>query len=376
MEGDSGSMGGAWSPPETQYARSGDFSIAFQALGDAPIDLVFIPGFVSNLELTWDWPPLAAFYRAFTAFARVILFDKRGTGLSDRVRLMPTTEERMDDLRAVMDASGSERAAVVGVSEGAPLAISFTAAHPERIAALILYAPLPKATRSDDYPWAQPAEWWEDTARQFEQSWGSPEYMHADVAWRAPSESGNEAFVRWWGIYRRLGASPGAAADLTRMNARIDVRDLLPQIRVPTLVLARDRDRVISADHARYVADRIPGATYLELGGEDHLPFVGDATSLLTAIARMLGIDGDLSIDVRAVPLLPGEFPDPRAAAVLSARERDVLQWVARGKTNAEIATALYVSESTIRKHLQNSYRKLGVSSRTAAVALLSARNT
>jgi len=376
MEGDSGLMGGAWSPPETQYARSGDFSIAFQALGDAPIDLVFIPGFVSNVELTWDWPPLAAFYRAFTAFARVILFDKRGTGLSDRVRLMPTTEERMDDLRAVMDASGSERAAVVGVSEGAPLAISFTAAHPERIAALILYAPLPKATRTDDYPWAQPAEWWEDTARQFEQSWGSPEYMHADVAWRAPSESGNEAFVRWWGIYRRLGASPGAAADLTRMNARIDVRDLLPQIRVPTLVLARDRDRVISADHARYVAERIPGATYLELRGEDHLPFVGDATSLLTAIARMLGIDADLSIDVRAVPVLPGEFADPRAAAVLSARERDVLQWVARGKTNAEIATALYVSESTIRKHLQNSYRKLGVSSRTAAVAVLSARNT
>jgi pimeloyl-ACP methyl ester carboxylesterase/DNA-binding CsgD family transcriptional regulator len=306
----------------------------------------------------------------------VILFDKRGTGLSDRVRLMPTTEERMDDLRAVMDASGCERAAVVGVSEGAPLAISFAAAYPERVTALILYAPLPKATRTDDYPWAQPAEWWEDTATHFEQSWGSPEYMHADVAWRAPSESGNEAFVHWWGIYRRLGASPGAAADLTRMNARIDVRDLLPQIRVPTLVLARDRDRVISADHARYVADRIPGATYLELPGEDHLPFVGDATSLLTAMARMLGVDGDLSIDVPAVHPLLGEFSDRGAAAVLSARERDVLQWVTRGKTNAEIATALYISESTVRKHLQNSYKKLGVSSRTAAIALLSTRNT
>jgi DNA-binding CsgD family transcriptional regulator len=200
--------------------------------------------------------------------------------------------------------------------------------------------------------------------------------MHADVAWRAPSESGNEAFVRWWGIYRRLGASPGAAADLTRMNARIDVRDLLPQIRVPTLVLARDRDRVISAGHARYVAERIPGATYVELPGEDHLPFAGDATSLLTAIARMLGVDGDVSVDVPAMPLLPGEFSDRGAAAVLSARERDVLQWVARGKTNAEIATALYISESTVRKHLQNSYRKLGVSSRTAAIALLSTRNT
>jgi len=133
---------------------------------------------------------------------------------------------------------------------------------------------------------------------------------------------------------------------------------------------------VISPGHARYVAERIPGATYVELPGEDHLPFAGDATSILTAIARMLGIDGDVSVDVPAMPLLPGEFSDRGAAAVLSARERDVLQWVARGKTNAEIATALYVSESTVRKHLQNSYRKLGVSSRTAAIALLSTRKT
>jgi DNA-binding CsgD family transcriptional regulator len=200
--------------------------------------------------------------------------------------------------------------------------------------------------------------------------------MHADVAWRAPSESDNEAFVRWWGIYRRLGASPGAAADLTRMNARIDVRHLLPQIRVPTLVLARDRDRVISAGHARYVAERIPGATYRELRGEDHLPFVGDATSLLTAIAGMLGVDADhLAIDMSALPPLRGEFTDRGAAQVLSTREREVLHWVARGKTNAEIAVALYISESTVRKHLQNSYGKLGVSSRTAALALLRGTN-
>ena len=262
---------------------------------------MFVPGFVSNLELTWDWPPLGAFYRAFTSFARVTLFDKRGTGLSDRVRLMPTTDERMDDLRAVMDASACERAAVVGISEGAPLAISFAAAYPERVSALILYGPLPKATRTDDYPWAQPAEWWEEVALHFERAWGSPEYLEADVAWRAPSERDNEAFVRWWGIYRRLGASPGAAADLTRMNAQIDVRELLPQITVPTLVMARERDQVISVDHARYVADRIPGARYLELPGEDHLPFVGDADAVVNAIARMLGVHDVLSIDVAPV---------------------------------------------------------------------------
>jgi pimeloyl-ACP methyl ester carboxylesterase/DNA-binding CsgD family transcriptional regulator len=359
-------------PPETQYARSGDFSIAFQVLGDGPIDLVFVPGFVSNLELTWDWPPLGAFYRAFTAFARVILFDKRGTGLSDRVRLMPTTEQRMDDLRAVMDASGCERAVVVGISEGAPLAISFTTAHPERVRALILYGPLPKATRTDDYPWAESAEWWEEVAVRFEQAWGSPEYLEADVAWRAPSERDNAAFVRWWGIYRRLGASPGAAADLARMNAQIDVRDLLPQVAVPTLILAREHDRVISVDHARYVADRIPGATYIEFPGEDHLPFAGDATALLRAIGAMLGVDRELSIDVPDAPSSSGEWPVGDAAAALSAREREVLRWVARGKSNDEIATALYISEATVRKHLQNAYKKLDVTSRTAAVALLS----
>lgn len=346
-------------------------SIAFQVFGDGPIDLVFIPGFVSNLELTWDWPPLGAFYRAFTSFARVILFDKRGTGLSDRVRLMPTTEERMDDLRAVMDACDCERAVVVGVSEGAPLAISFAVAHPERVPTLILYAPLPKATRTDDYPWAQTAEWWESVATYFEQAWGSPEYLSADVAWRAPSERDNEAFVRWWGIYRRLGASPGAAADLTRMNARIDVRDLLSGIAVPTLVLVREGDRVISVDHARYVADRVPGATYVELSGEDHLPFVGNATAVLTAIARKVGIERELSIPPHRVHAAPGEWLDGGVADLLSAREREVLRWVARGKPNAEIATALYISESTVRKHLQHAYRKLGVASRTAAVALL-----
>jgi pimeloyl-ACP methyl ester carboxylesterase/DNA-binding CsgD family transcriptional regulator len=356
----------------TQYARSGDFSIAFQVLGAGPIDLVFIPGFVSNLELTWDWPPLAAFYRAFTPFARVILFDKRGTGLSDRVRLMPSTEERMDDLRAVMDATECTRAAVVGVSEGAPLAVSFTAAHPERVTALILYAPLPKATKAPDYPWASPADWWEGAALYFEQAWGSPQYLRSDVAWRAPSELGNDAFVRWWGAYRRLGASPGAAADLTRMNARIDVRELLPLISVPTLVMARDRDRVISVDHARYVADRIPSATYLELSGEDHLPFVGDAAPLVNAIGQMIGIREDLSIDFADLQPPPGEPAEDDVARLLSIREREVLWWVARGTPNAEIGTALYISESTVRKHLQNAYKKLDVTSRTAAVALLS----
>jgi pimeloyl-ACP methyl ester carboxylesterase/DNA-binding CsgD family transcriptional regulator len=287
---------------------------------------------------------------------------------------MPTTEERMDDLRAVMDASGCQRAAVVGVSEGAPLAISFAVAHPERLSALILYAPLPKATQTHDYPWARTADWWENVAAFFEKAWGSPEYLRSDVGWRAPSERDNEAFVRWWGAYRRLGASPGAAADLTRMNARIDVRDLLPQVGVPTLVMTREHDQVISVDHSRYVADHIAGAKYLELPGGDHLPFVGDAQAVVTAIAHMLGFDGGATIDESAAHSLPGEWQERDLAALLSAREDEVLRWVGRGKGNAEIATALYISESTVRKHLQNAYRKLGVSSRTGAVAVLNGK--
>ena len=357
---------GSWAPPETRYARSGSFSIAYQVLGEGPLDIVFVPNFVSNLELTWDWAPLAGFYRAFASFARVILFDKRGTGLSDRVRLMPTTEERKDDLHAVMDAAGWNRAVIVGLSEGAALAVSFVAAHPERATHLVLYGPLPKATRTDDYPWAQPEEWWDDVAAHFEQTWGSPEYMNNEVAWRAPSEVGNDAFIRWWGVYRRLGASPGAAADLARMNARIDVREQLTQIDVPTLVLARTGDRVVGVEHARYVADHVRGASYVELAGDDHLPFVGDSASIVTAIAHHVGVDGDISVEI-------GVESEQQApwANVLSTREREVLQWVARGKRNAEIATALYISESTVRKHLQNAYEKLGVTSRTAAVALL-----
>ncbi len=357
-------------PPAARYARSDGLNIAFQVIGEGPRDLVFVPGFVSNLELTWDWPPSAAFFRAFAAFSRLILFDKRGTGLSDRVKGMPTMEDRIDDLRVVMDAAECARGTVVGVSEGAPLAITFAARYPERVSELVLYAPLAKAARSDDYPWAKTAEWWERVAERFADSWGSPEYMEADVQWRAPSEVGNPAFLRWWSSYRRLGASPGAAAELALMNSRIDVRALLPEIKVPTLIVARSGDRVVASDHARYVAERIPGASHVELPGDDHLPFVGDATSIVRAIAEFLGWSGSISVEACPASGAPSRLRSPSAVR-LTDRELDVMEWVARGKTNSEIATALYVTESTVRKHLQNAYKKLGVASRTAAVAHL-----
>jgi pimeloyl-ACP methyl ester carboxylesterase/DNA-binding CsgD family transcriptional regulator len=367
----SSTLGWRGGRPETRYARAGGVSVAYQVLGEGPIDLVFIPSFVSNLELAWDWPPLAGFHTAFTSFARLVLFDKRGTGLSDRVKQLPTTEERMEDLRAVMDTVGIARAAIVGVSEGAPLAICFAAAFPKRVSHLIVYGPLPKATRSDDYPWAQSEDWWNGVIQRFERSWGDPEYMEADVAWRAPSELHNAEFVRWWGQYRRLGASPTAAADLARMNARIDVRSLLPQITCPTTVIVRRHDRVVSAEHGRYVARHTPGARYVELPGDDHLPFVGDSSAVVSAIADAVGVRGPVTVDAAAVAPAHHDDFDSHAMAILSAREREVLRWVARGKTNGEIATALYVSEATVRKRLQNAYRKLAVPNRTAALARL-----
>jgi pimeloyl-ACP methyl ester carboxylesterase/DNA-binding CsgD family transcriptional regulator len=354
---------------ETSYVRSDGLSIAYQVLGDGPPDIVFIPSFVSNLELAWEWPPLEAFYKALAAFSRLILFDKRGTGLSDRVKHIPDTVERMRDLGAVMDAVGAEQAAVVGLSEGAPLAVAYAVAHPERVSHLILYGPLVCATRKADYPWGEPAAWWEETIARYEHVWGNPEYMRADVAWRAPSEEENDDFVRWWAQYRRLGASPGAAADMARMNSRIDVRHLLPRIEAPTTVIVRAGDRVIVAGHGRYVAGHIPGAEYVELPGEDHLPFTGDSSAVVAEIAKAVGVSPRLPAPAPHVRVEPA-FPDA-AADLLSPRELEVMRWVARGKTNRQIAIALYVTEATVRKHLEHVYEKLGVPSRTAALARL-----
>ena len=361
--------------PETQYARSGRINIAYQVLGEGPPDLIFVPGFVTNLELGWDWPPLAAFHRALATFSRLVIFDKRGTGLSDRVKKMPTITQRMDDLRAVMEAVGSKRAVIAGVSEGAPMAVAFAAEYPEKTASLILYAPIAKATRSDDYPWAQTASWWDEVGERFERIWGSPEYMHADAEWRAPSASGDPAFERWWAAYRRMGASPGAAAELVRMNATIDIRSLLPRISAPTLVLARKHDRVIGVEHARYVTAHIPGAKYLELEGEDHLPFVGDAMAVIQAIASVVGASADdIDLAQLAAEHAQDEDFDEDLLTQLTPREQEVLSWIARGKATKEIATAMYVSESTVRKHLEHIFEKLEVTSRTAAIARLTGR--
>jgi pimeloyl-ACP methyl ester carboxylesterase len=271
--------------PETHYARSGDVSIAYQVVGEGPFDVVFVPGSVSNVEYGWEEPSLARFYGRLASFSRLILFDKRGTGLSDRVKDVPMLETRMDDVRAVMDAAGSERAAIMGISEGGPMAALFAATYPERTFAAILYGSPARYAWAPDYPWGRTLEEYRRHLEDMERRWGTPEYSDEMLQWLAPSVADDDGFKRWFRTYARLSASPGAARDLGRMNMEIDVRQVLPAIRVPTLVLNRAEDR---ADQARHLAAQIPGARYVELPGRDHAPWVGDADALVDAVREFV----------------------------------------------------------------------------------------
>ncbi|HYJ86360.1 MAG TPA: alpha/beta fold hydrolase [Pyrinomonadaceae bacterium] len=273
-------------PPETMYARSGDVNIAYQVIGDAPLDLVFVMGWVSHLEYFWREPSFARFLLRLASFARLILFDKRGTGLSDRVPIneLPTLEQRMDDVRAVMDAVGSERAALCGVSEGGPMCSLFAATYPEKTLALVMIGTYAKRIRDDDYPWAPTPEHRQEFFEEIRDHWGGPVGLEE----RAPTVAGDPQFRQWWATYLRMGASPGAALALTQMNAEIDVRPVLPSIRVPTLVIHRKDDQCLKVDEGRYVAERIPGARYVELPGSDHLPFVGDQDGILDEVEEFL----------------------------------------------------------------------------------------
>ena len=272
--------------PTTRYARSGDYSIAYQVVGDGPLDLVYVPGFVSHVEHAWEDPDLARFLNRLASFSRLILFDKRGTGLSDRVPVqkLPTLEERMDDVRAVMDAAGSEQAALFGVSEGGPMSMLFATTHPERVSSLVLYGTYAKRVRAPDYPWAPTLEEHQKNLDSVQRDWGGPSQAEA---W-APSVANDDRFKRWWGQYLRLGASPAAARAVLEMTLEIDVRDILPVIRVPTLILHRTGDRRIDVGGSRYMAERIPDARYVELSGIDHLAWVGDSDTIVDEVQEFL----------------------------------------------------------------------------------------
>jgi len=253
--------------PKTRYAKSGDVHIAYQVFGEGPVDLVFVPGFISHIENYWDEPSFARWLRRLGSFSRVIMFDKRGTGLSDQVSELPGMDQRMDDIRVVMDAVGIERAGIFGLSEGGSLSTLFAASHPDRAQSLIVCGSFAQFSS-----WIPTQEALEDFLQYIDNNWGSGESM----LMFAPSKEGDLAFQQWWGKFERLGASPAAAITLLRMNSQIDITNILPSVNVPTLVIHRKDDVTVNVEGGRLLAERIPDSKYVELSGADHLPWIGE----------------------------------------------------------------------------------------------------
>jgi len=299
--------------PETRYAKSGDVNIAYQVAGDGPFDLVHVPPFVSNLELQWEDPAERRYFERLASFSRLIMFDKRGTGLSDRVEVA-TLEERMDDLRAVMDAAGSERAAIYGGSEGGALSILFTATYPERVSALVLYGAYPRMAWAPDYPDGVPEEIVDAGLGHLEEHWGRGLEGGIPVWALTPDRVDDPARRKAHGKWERLSASPGAAVALQKMVMEIDVRHLLSAIRVPTLVVYRTAD-VAHAAGSRYLGAHIPGAKVVELQGSDYFPFLGDQDAILDEIEEFL-------TGVRPVPALDRALATVLFTDIVSSTER------------------------------------------------------
>jgi pimeloyl-ACP methyl ester carboxylesterase len=315
------------SQPKTHYAKSGRYNIAYQVVGDGPLDIVFVPGFVSHVENAWEDPPLSRFLTRLASFARLIVFDKRGTGMSDPVPIqeLPTLEERMDDVRAVMDAVGTRRAALVGVSEGGPMCLLFAATHPQRTAALVLAHTFARGSWSEDYPWGARLEQQDALLERMERGWGSGVMLGAFAASHADDKEMRER----WARFQRRASSPGAAAALTRMVYEIDARAVLPAITVPTLIIHRDQDRMFPIEGARYMAQNIQGAKLSEFSGKDHFFWLGSADQELDQIELFLTgeLRGHASDRVLATIL----FTDiagstPLAVELGDARWRELLE--------------------------------------------------
>ena len=285
-----------------RYARSGEVNIAYQVVGDGPLDLVLTFGWVSHLAVVWELPPMARFLERLASFTRLILYDKRGTGMSDRVHPLPTLEQRMDDVRAVMDAAGSRKAAVMGISEGGVMSTLFAATYPERTVALIINGSYPSWLRRPGYPWGVPPGSLEPRLATLHERWGKGFGMEG----YAPSQLQNPETVAWWGRFTQMSASPGDAADLSRMNSMIDIGGILPSIRVPTLVIHATGDKVAPIEAGRYFAEHIPGARILELDSNDHWFYFLD-------LDRVVGEIQEFLTGVRTTPA-----PDTMLATVLS----------------------------------------------------------
>ena len=302
-----------------KYARSGDVNIAYQVVGDGPIDLVLTFGWVSHLAYIWEQPAIASFLDRLASFTRLILYDKRGTGMSDRVYPLPSLEQRMDDVRAVMDAAGSARAVVMGISEGGVMSTLFAATYPERAVALIINGSYPSWLQRPYYPWGVSNERRDKALATVEQTWAEGSGMWA----YAPSQLANPEVEAWWGRFKQVSASPRDGADLIRMNGQIDIGDVLPSIRVPTLVIHATGDKVAPVEAGRYFAEHIPGARILELDSDDHWFYFLHSDVVLGEIQEFLTGARETSVpDTMLATVLATEVAQAGAHAVFLGDRR------------------------------------------------------
>jgi pimeloyl-ACP methyl ester carboxylesterase len=318
--------------PETRYAKTADgVHIAYQVVGDGPVDLVYVMGWTSNIDAMWEEPDLARFLSRLASFGRLILFDKRGVGLSDRVPegRLPDLETRMDDVRAVMDAAGSDRAVVLGVSEGGPMACLFAATYPDRTIALILYGTTADySSRTANADWSAESDAY---LAYIDEHWGTLEHAREEVRnWGAPSHADDERLVAWLASYLRRAASPGAAIALSRMNREINASHALPAIHVPTLVIAKTEDRDFPVAEVRELASSITGARLVELPGDEHFFWVGDVEGMLAEIERFVAEfrDQEAELERFLSTILFTDIVDSteRAAGLGDRRWRDLVQ--------------------------------------------------
>jgi len=318
-------LAGVIEPPPVRYVQNEGVHIAYQVVGEGERDLVLVQGYLSHLDMDWGHPPMARFLRALASFNRLILFDKRGTGLSDRGVGIATLETRMDDVRAVMDAARSERAVLMGVSEGAPMCLLFAATYPERTHALVLHGGMTRSTEAPDYPWAPPAAAAVEAAVELIEPYF---FAGEDIELWVPSVGDDPQAREWLGRFRRAAVSPDTLAGLFAMFLDIDVRHVLPTLRVPTLVLHRHGDRIVNWRAGQWMAAQIPGARFVDLSGQDHFPWFGDSDAVVEEIREFL-----TGVRVAAEPdrvLATVMFTDvvsstERAAALGDRRWRDLL---------------------------------------------------
>jgi class 3 adenylate cyclase len=306
--------------PRTRYAKSGDASIAYQVAGEGSVDLIFLPGWISHVEHMWELPALRRFLEAMARFARLIVFDRRGTGLSERIGRAPTQEEELADALAVLDAAGSERVGVLSYALGGPTGLLLAAHHPERVSSLVAYASLARVSWAPDYDWALTREARAEIVEQLVTTWGEGRRMTTF----APSVGEDPAFIEWFARMERLSATPGAARTMSLASADVDVRAVLPTIRVPTLVVHRREDTLWDVRHSRYLAEHIPGARLVLLEGNDSFPFVGDADAVLAELEEFT--TGGRSGGERERTLLTVLFTDI-VGATATARELGDRRW-------------------------------------------------